>query len=102
MSQAEGTSNAFDVTVENKAGHKFPSGVGFRRAFIRFEALDGDGTVLWASGRTNAAGQIIDETSAVIENETTTDPLRIQPGDLLIEDEGDVYIFEERTATWRD
>ena len=100
VSEAEDESNTFDVTVVNKAGHKFPSGVGFRRAFIRFEALDADGNLLWASGRTNAAGQIVDGSGTVIENETTADPLRIQPGDPLINDEADVYIFEERTATW--
>jgi hypothetical protein len=48
------------VKVTNKAGHKLPSGVGFRRAFIEFQALDAQGAPLWASGRTNELGVIVD------------------------------------------
>ncbi len=39
-----------DVQVTNKAGHSFPSGVGFRRAFLNFQVLDTKGEVVWASG----------------------------------------------------
>ena len=45
------------VTVINKVGHKFPSGVGFRRAFVEFSVLDVNNKVMWASGRTNGAGR---------------------------------------------
>ncbi len=48
------------VTVINKVGHKFPSGVGFRRAFIEFSVLDVNNKVLWASGRTNELGVLVD------------------------------------------
>ena len=48
------------VTVTNKTGHKFPSGVGFRRAFITFDVLDDKGGILWSSGRTDPAGVIVD------------------------------------------
>ena len=44
------------VTVISKVGHKFPSGVGFRRAFLEFSVLDVNNKVLWSSGRTNGAG----------------------------------------------
>ncbi|HEX4859752.1 MAG TPA: cytochrome P460 family protein [Rhizomicrobium sp.] len=47
------------VSVENLSGHKFPSGVGFRRAFVEFDVLDASGNVLWSSGRTNSAGLIV-------------------------------------------
>jgi hypothetical protein len=70
------------VTVANKAGHKFPSGVSFRRAFIEFSVLDNDGKVLWSSGRTNAAGVIVDDKGAPIAGELWWTPdcsARIEP-----------------------
>jgi hypothetical protein len=57
------------VTVTNKTGHKFPSGVGFRRAFIKFDVLDAKGDVLWSSGRTNGLGVIVDERGRPIAGE---------------------------------
>ncbi|MGH7815138.1 MAG: hypothetical protein ACREQI_14190 [Candidatus Binataceae bacterium] len=48
-----------DVTVTNLAGHSFPSGVGFRRAFVDFQVLGPGGKVLWASGDTNKKGVIV-------------------------------------------
>ena len=57
------------VKVENKTGHKFPSGVSFRRAFIELEVLDKDGNTLWTSGRTNDAGVIVDEKNKPIAGE---------------------------------
>ncbi|MBV9306472.1 MAG: hypothetical protein JOZ45_10050, partial [Acidobacteriaceae bacterium] len=39
-----------DVQVTNKAGHSFPSGVGFRRAFLNLQVIDKAGAVVWASG----------------------------------------------------
>jgi len=47
------------VNVANLAGHKLPSGVGFRRAFLELQVLDANGRVLWVSGSTNAAGVIL-------------------------------------------
>lgn len=39
-----------DVRVTNKAGHNFPSGVGFRRAFLTLEVLSESGERIWCSG----------------------------------------------------
>jgi len=55
-----GTTLEVRVRVTNKAGHKLPSGVGFRRAFIEFQVTDQQGQPLWASGRTNEMGVILD------------------------------------------
>lgn len=49
-----------DVTARNKSGHRFPSGVAFRRGFIELLVKDGD-SVIWSSGRTNDAGVIVDD-----------------------------------------
>lgn len=49
-----------DVKVTNKAGHRFPSGVGFRRAFLEFRVVDDDtGKTVWCSGCTNELGVIM-------------------------------------------
>src|SRR5262249_4963120 len=51
------------VGITNLVGHRFPSGVGFRRAFIEllvFEHKDGRERLVWASGRTNNLGLIVD------------------------------------------
>ena len=48
-----------DVKVTNKTGHRFPSGVGFRRAFLEFRVVDKDsGKTVWCSGCTNELGVI--------------------------------------------
>lgn len=48
------------IKVVNGVAHKFPSGVGFRRAFVEFRVLDENGVTLWGSGVTNGAGVILD------------------------------------------
>ena len=57
------------VTVVSRVGHKFPSGVGFRRAFIEFSVLDINNKVVWSSGRTNSMGVLIDEKGEEIDGE---------------------------------
>lgn len=49
-----------DVKVINKTGHRLPSGVGFRRAFLEFRVIDNDtGKTVWCSGCTNELGVIM-------------------------------------------
>jgi hypothetical protein len=59
------------VRVVNKTGHKFPSGIGIRRAFLEVRAEDANGEVLWASGRSNALGQITGADGAPLPSETS-------------------------------
>jgi hypothetical protein len=66
-----------DVTVTNKTGHRFPSGVGFRRLFIEFDVVDGSSIdpatgkpkIVWSSGRTNDEGFIVDNTGNILDSE---------------------------------
>ena len=54
-----------DVKVTNKAGHRLPSGVGFRRAFLEFRVVDNEtGKPVWCSGCTNELGVITNGTGS--------------------------------------
>ena len=68
-----------DVRVTNKAGHNFPSGVGFRRAFINLQVLNRNGDLVWASGNVATAdgsqtykGAIVDGAGKVLTTELFT------------------------------
>lgn len=92
-----------EVAVTNRTGHRFPSGVAFRRAFIEFVVLDGERNVLWASGQTNRAGLITrtdGETVLVTELlDTKANPddaiAQYQPNHQVITDDTQVQIYEE-------
>ena len=71
MAYADGALTV-QVKVTNKTGHRFPSGVGFRRAFLELSVLDQHDLVVWASGRTNGVGVIVDETGAPLPSEFMT------------------------------
>jgi hypothetical protein len=100
------------VSVANRVGHKFPSGVGFRRAFLQFSVLDKDNKVLWASGRTNGAGVLIDEKGAPIVGEfwwkqdcsARIDPdARLhQPHYQVITRQDQAQIYQELVSTPKD
>jgi len=57
------------VKIGSQVGHKLPSGVGFRRVFVELSVLDVNGNVLWASGRTNGAGVIVDDKGQPVAGE---------------------------------
>lgn len=67
--KAAGQELVADVTVQNLAGHRFPSGVGFRRAFLEFQVKDGSGKVVWTSGGTNSRGEIVGPDGNVLPTE---------------------------------
>ncbi len=83
-----------DVEVINKAGHKLPSGVGFRRAYIEFTASDSNGKVLWSSGRSNDKGVLIDDSGQPLVTEFSK--TQYQPHWRTITDSSSVQIYEER------
>lgn len=92
------------VKVENLAGHKLPSGVGFRRAFLAFEVLDAQGNPLWVSGRTDPTGVLVTPGGAPIEGELmwqgecrpkTIAQQKIQPHYETISRQDQVQIYQE-------
>lgn len=66
----QGSTLIADVTVTNLTGHRFPSGVSFRRAFIDFTVTDNTtNKVLFESGATNSIGAIVDMNGNVLPSE---------------------------------
>jgi hypothetical protein len=89
------------VTVTSKVGHHFPSGVGFRRAFLEVLVYRDDPTQpLWASGRTNAAGFILDGVGdAPLETELHgADGTRYQSHHQVVASGAEAQIYEEVTT----
>ena len=93
------------VGVRSDVGHKLPSGVGFRRAFLAFSVLDSLGNVLWASGRTNGGGVLVDERGEPVAGELWwsddcsarlhPDRLVYQPHHQVIRRQDQVQIYQE-------
>ena len=92
-----------DVAVTNLTGHRFPSGVSFRRAFIELTVRGRDGKLLFGSGRTNAAGVIVDGSDRPLpseyvgsrgENGMSYQPHFWSPGNPISRSD-QVQIFEE-------
>jgi hypothetical protein len=102
---AEGSNRlSATVTVTNKAGHRFPSGVGFRRAFlevavVRPAANGQPEQVVWASGRTNEWGLIVGPDGKPLPTETferdpATGRQQFQPHHRVIDSPTQVQIYE--------
>jgi hypothetical protein len=82
------------VRVTNLAGHKLPSGVGFRRAFLEVEAVDANGRRVWASGRTSPLGLILDGAGAPLATELSGTAW--QPHHAVVDSENEAQIYETR------
>ncbi len=82
------------VNVTNKAGHRLPSGVAFRRVFLEFSVMDGT-EVVWASGRTNSVGVILGADGKPLPSEFLPDSTTYQPHYQKITSEDQVQIYEE-------
>ncbi len=86
------------VQVRNLVGHYLPSGVGFRRVFLEFVVKDKAGNALWASGRTNELGAILDGTTNEIlpsEEPVNFPEAPFQPHYQVITEENQVQIYQE-------
>ena len=93
----DGTNLDATVEVTNLAGHKFPTGAGFRRAFLRFEVLNSANDVLWASGRTTELGVLVGaDGTTPLPSEETIQPGMSQPHHQIITNQNQVQIYETR------
>ncbi len=72
----------YSLRLENRAGHRFPSGYPSRRAFVEFVLTDAAGDTLFASGR-------LDDTYEVIGHDAGTEPHYD-----VIRDQEEVQIYE--------
>jgi len=98
IDSATASQDAIDVNVRvvNLAGHKLPSGVGFRRAFIELSVLDAAGDVLWCSGCTDDLGVIVDANAEPLASEFAVKPGELQPDYSRITSPSQVQIYESR------
>jgi len=64
-----GTQLTTRVRSTNLTGHRFPSGVGFRRLILEFVVEDANGNVIWGSGRTNNLGIVVDQNGQTLPSE---------------------------------
>ncbi len=55
------------IRVENRSGHRFPTGYPTRRAWLRVSGLDATGEARWISGRVDGAGHLIDAAGARLD-----------------------------------
>ncbi|MGC2401815.1 MAG: hypothetical protein WA510_18610 [Acidobacteriaceae bacterium] len=89
------------VKVTNLTGHRLPTGVGFRRAFIQLlvtEDVGGEDKIVWSSGRTNDLGIILDGNGNVLPSEfftTVGGRQAYQPHYQTIDSQDEVQIYEE-------
>ncbi len=82
------------VKVTNEVGHRFPSGVAFRRAFLEFTVMEGD-ELVWASGLTNGAGVILGPDKNPLPTEFLPDANTYQKHHEVITSQDQVQIYEE-------
>lgn len=93
------------VRIDSDVGHKLPSGVGFRRAFVEFSVLDNQGNVLWASGRTNGAGVIVDENGRPVAGELWWKDdcsTRLHPDELVFQPHFEVIRRQDQAQIYQE
>lgn len=94
VDQLQGRKLKATVKVRNLTGHRFPSGVAFRRAFIEFVVLE-DGQEIWGSGRTNSVGVIVDGNGQPLPTEFLPDADTYQRHHQTITRQDQVQIYQE-------
>lgn len=88
----------FSLRIENKAGHKFPSGFPSRRVFVEFEVIDENGMTIFHSGATDEHHEIIGLGDELLPHyNTITDDGKAQIYEFVLADvNGDFTTILER------
>ena len=82
----------FSISIENLAGHKFPSAYPSRRAWLRIRVVDEDGKTCFESGNWNAEGFLTDDEGKVLASELAGGPIQEHHRTITRSDQ--VQIFE--------
>jgi cytochrome c553 len=97
LSQKGNVLNA-EIEVRSLVGHRFPSGVGFRRAFLEFRVKNEKGETIWVSGNTNSLGVILGADGKQLPSEffkIVDGKQSYQPHHDTITSEDQVQIYQE-------
>lgn len=97
-SAPKATGLSIDVEVESLVGHKFPSGVHFRRAWLEVRVEDAAGNPLWCSGCPDVDGWIESfdgHTRERVASESATHASELQKSWTVIDDPHKVALYEE-------
>ncbi len=88
------TSNELEipVTVENLAGHKLPTGYPSRRVWLHVEVRTADGQLLFASGRYDSQGYLLDTHGDRLPCESTGGP--VLPHFQTIDQSDEVQVYQ--------
>jgi len=79
------------VNVANLSGHKLPSGIPTRRAWLRVVVRDASGAAVFASGEVNDAGAIVDAAGEPLASELAGGPLQPHRDVIDASDQAQVY-----------
>jgi len=83
---------SFDVTVQNRAGHKLPTGFPSRRVFVQARVLDASGETLFVSGAFDDTGRLV-VGDQVLDVEKAGGP--VEPHHDVITRAHEVQIYEQ-------
>lgn len=82
----------FEATVENLAGHKFPTAYPSRRAWLRVKVTDAAGKVVFVSGEYDDRGRLVDAHGKPLASEAVGGP--VEPHHSVIRDQKQVQVWE--------
>lgn len=87
-----GSQLTFDARIEPRTGHKFPTGIPLRRAWLSVTVTDGNGAEVFRSGAYDSRGRILDASGQVAAFEAAGGP--IEPHHDTIDQPDQVQIYE--------